>query len=76
VLPSSGPGTEGDYGYDLAHEALPENPAEPDPATSSVPAPPVVVTGAEDTGGDYGYDLAHDIPGAPTTPGERRSGPR
>ena len=54
----------GDYSYDLAHEAVPEQhraapAAEPEisPAAASTPS-------ADDQSGDYSYDLAHEVPPA------------
>jgi hypothetical protein len=49
---------EGDYGYDLAHDAHDALP-EPDDEAERYSAPLAAV--APDEGGDYGYDLAHDM---------------
>ena len=52
------PSDEGDYGYDMAHEATDRERAKqhaPDPD----PAHPARTAAAPDLEGDYGYDEAH-----------------
>jgi hypothetical protein len=58
VNDSSAEFADGDYGYDLAHEATdgaPQTADEHRPQHPRFPAPP------DDRGGDYGYDEAHDM---------------
>lgn len=58
------PGTEGDYGYDLAHEvpgrSVPGAPPGVDPAVAAAAAADAV--GSE----DLGYDEAHEFRGGDT----------
>jgi hypothetical protein len=57
---ASGAGlADGDYGYDLAHEA----PLEAGAAGQGSPDQPknVHIEPATDNDGDYGYDMAHDM---------------
>jgi len=61
TVPNEDSGAEyadGDYGYDLAHEAT----GEASTAAPAVgrPEQPRVEPAPQDSGGDYGYDLAHD----------------
>ena len=59
TVPNDAPGAEyadGDYGYDLAHEATGEASATAPPAGR--PEPPRIEPAAQDSGGDYGV-VAH-----------------
>jgi hypothetical protein len=56
------PGAEyadGDYGYDLAHEAMSD--ASTTAPAAGKPEPPHFEPAPDDSDGDYGYDLAHDM---------------
>jgi hypothetical protein len=48
--------SDGDFGYDLAHEATAGAGAQPAPPA---PAEPPARAGDDDPGGDYGYDEVH-----------------
>jgi hypothetical protein len=50
------PSDEGDYGYDMAHEATGQQGA---PHRAPDPAHPGGSPATPDPGGDYGYDEAH-----------------
>ncbi|MGY1706596.1 hypothetical protein ACI79C_18670 [Geodermatophilus sp. SYSU D00697] len=53
---------DGDYGYDLAHEALGTRPAAaPAPAPAPEPRGPAPAPGGPDPGGDLAYDESHDF---------------
>jgi hypothetical protein len=61
TVPNEDSGAEyadGDYGYDLAHEATGE--ARRTAPVAARPERPRVEPTPQDSGGDYGYDLAHD----------------
>ncbi|MGY1737547.1 hypothetical protein [Geodermatophilus sp. SYSU D00684] len=48
--------SDGDYGYDMAHEAAAGAARAPAPPVGAEPADR---TGHDDPGGDYGYDEVH-----------------
>jgi hypothetical protein len=48
---------DGDYGYDLVHEAMAGGRPSDESADERTAAPGV----PDDIGGDYGYDMAHDM---------------
>ncbi|MGY1727893.1 hypothetical protein ACI79J_13070 [Geodermatophilus sp. SYSU D01062] len=48
--------SDGDYGYDMAHEAAAGAARAPVPPVGAEPADR---TGHDDPGGDYGYDEVH-----------------
>jgi hypothetical protein len=51
--------TSGDYGYDLAHEAV--NGAKPEPGEGQPRHTVVHPGGTTDRGEDHGYDEAHSF---------------
>ena len=54
------PEGSGDYGYDLAHEAVRGGPARDEPATRG-PGGTKHADGRSDQGQDLAYDEAHDF---------------
>ena len=54
------PETTGDYGYDLAHEAIPRGRSAPERAAQE-PHRRAPADGRADRGQDYEYDEAHDF---------------
>ena len=52
--------TSGDYGYDLAHEAV-VRPAQPEQPAGAPQQEPRPADGTVDSGGDLEYDEAHDF---------------
>ncbi|MGY1690820.1 hypothetical protein [Geodermatophilus sp. SYSU D01105] len=49
---------DGDYGYDMAHEALG---TRPEPAPAPEPRGPAPAPGGVDPGSDLAYDESHDF---------------